>query len=54
MPYLKHGDELLFGDANSFSITTIDHIDNCIGIGIVTSPVGPNRGLATEIPYLEF
>ena len=51
--YLKHRYEFLLGNANTFSITTIDHINDGVSVGVVTSPIWPDWGLPAQIPHLK-
>lgn len=50
---LQHGDKLLLGNSNPVLVTGIDDIDDCIGIGIVASPVRSYAGLAAQVPNLK-
>lgn len=49
--YLHHRHQLLFGDRQALGVGAVDHIDDGVGVAIITSPVRPNRRLAAEIPH---
>lgn len=51
---LKDEPELLFGDFKAVAIGGVDHVDDGAGVGVVGTPVGPDRGLSAQIPDLEF
>jgi len=43
----------LLGNANAIPVHAVNHVDDGISVGIVTSPVGPDACLTSEVPDLE-
>merc|ERR1711860_286304 len=50
---LQHRDKLLLADPDPVPVSAVHHVDNGVGVGVITSPVWSNACLTSEIPHLE-
>ena len=52
--FFQHRDQLLLRNTNSILVTRIHDVNDGISGRVVTSPVGSDTGLSSQIPNLKF
>jgi len=50
---VEHGEELGLVDGEAVAVGRVDDVNDGLGVGVIAPPVGPDRGLAAEVPHLE-
>lgn len=53
LTHVKHGHELLLGHQQALLVARVHHENHGVRVGVVAAPVGPDGGLAAQIPHLE-
>jgi hypothetical protein len=51
--FFQHGTQLLLGDGKPFHVRAVHYEDDGVRVGEVAPPVGPDAGLATQVPHLQ-